>query len=416
MRTSLHSRSFALMLVSAGLACVGACGTENGVPGGGGTPSVPGAGGQSTSATGGAVASTGGATASGSGGMSAGMSPGGSAAGGSSSSSSAGNPGSGGVIAGGASSGGKSSAGSSSGGSGGKSSMPNSGGSSSGGKAAGGSSSGGSSAAGAAGSGGAAPGTRSAGCGKTTTLMNGRASIDVSGTAREYILALPTGYDPSRAYRLIFGWHPLGGSAQQVASGGYYGLKTLAGDQAIFVAPEGLPFSGSNLGWGNDNGRDLAFLQAMLDRFRGELCIDEGRIFSTGFSFGGMMSFAVGCSSMSMMRAIAPMAGNSMVSGCQSGDRPVALMGFHGVDDTVVLISGGRTARDVFVKRNGCSSETMPVEPSWCGGLKDNYKPCSCVSYQGCKEGYPVIWCEYKAGHMAAPSSGATLWEFFSQF
>jgi polyhydroxybutyrate depolymerase len=293
------------------------------------------------------------------------------------------------------------------------------GGSATGGTSLGGSTSnGGSSASAGANAGGSATTapTPSAGCGKTTTLMNGRASIDVGGKMREYILAVPTGYDSKRPYRLVFGWHPLGGSASQVANGGYYGLKSKA-DQLILVAPEGLPYNnGSSLGWGNTNGGDIAFLQAMLDRFRTELCVDEARIFSTGFSFGGMMSNAAGCSPTSMMRAIAPMAGNSMVSGCLAGDRSVAMMGFHGDHDGVVNISGGRTARDVFVKRNGCSNETTPVAGGWCEGLAANYKPCSCVSYNGCKAGYPVIWCEYNADHMPAPSSGTTLWDFFSQF
>ena len=59
----------------------------------------------------------------------------------------------------------------------------------------------------------------SSGCGKPTTLTSGRASIDVAGKTREYILALPTNYDQNHPYRLIFGWHPWGGSAQQIASG-----------------------------------------------------------------------------------------------------------------------------------------------------------------------------------------------------
>jgi poly(3-hydroxybutyrate) depolymerase len=33
----------------------------------------------------------------------------------------------------------------------------------------------------------------------------------------------------------------------------------------------------------------------MLERFEGELCIDQSRMFSTGWSYGGMMSLAVGC-------------------------------------------------------------------------------------------------------------------------
>lgn len=268
-------------------------------------------------------------------------------------------------------------------------------------------------AAGVTGSGGAKP---SSGCGKTPPASM-RYSIDVSGMAREYILSVPSNYDPNTPYRLIFAWHPWGGSAQQVAgtgSSGYYGLKGTSNNQAILVSPEGLDFQGKGLGWANTNGQDIAFLQAMLALFKSSMCIDESRIFSTGFSFGGMMSNAVGCAGLA--RAIAPMAGNSTVSGCTNGTTSVAYMGFHGTHDSVVDISGGRTARDVFVKRNGCTSTTTPSSPSWCDGLASNYQPCTCVTYSGCAVGYPVTWCEYNADHQAAPNSGPTLWSFFSQF
>jgi poly(3-hydroxybutyrate) depolymerase len=201
-----------------------------------------------------------------------------------------------------------------------------------------------------------------------------------------------------------------------MGGGGYYGLRSQADGAAIFVSPEGLPFNGGNLGWANTGGRDIAFLRAMLERFRAEMCIDESRIFSTGFSFGGMMSFAVGCAMGGVFRAIAPMAGNTQVSGCEDGDEPVAVMGFHGLDDTVVDIDGGRRGRDEFVERNGCTDQTMPAPTTYCDGVAQNYQPCSCVSYQGCTAGYPVVWCEFTGPHTPAPSSAATIWSFFAQF
>ena len=282
------------------------------------------------------------------------------------------------------------------------------GGTASGGKAAGGSATGGS----GGGAGGAAPST---GCGKPAGLTNGRASIDVSGKTREYILAIPSNYNQNQPYRLIFGWHPWGGSAQQTASMGYFGLSSVINGQAILVAPEGQNYQDGGLGWGNANGEDLDFMHAMVDRFSAQLCIDQNRIFSTGFSFGAMFSFTLGCSQNGLMRAIAPQAGNSMTSGpCESGTRSVATMAFIGTDDS--LLSGHRQAVQIFVQRNGCTTQKVTVTPSWCDGLASNYLPCTCWQYQGCKPGYPVIECEYKAGHQFAPSSGATLWAFFSQF
>jgi len=266
---------------------------------------------------------------------------------------------------------------------------------------------------GSGGSGGASP---SSGCGKAPPASM-RYSIDVDGTMREYILSVPANYDQNKPYRLIFGWHPWGGSAQQVAgtgNSGYYGLKGSSMDQAVLVSPEGTDFNGQGLGWGNTNGADIAFLEAMLAQFKSEMCIDEDRIFSVGFSFGGMMSNAVGCAGLA--RAIAPMAGNSQVSGCTNGTTPVAFMGFHGDHDSVVDIAGGRTARDKFVERNHCTTETEPANPDWCAELNSNNLPCTCVSYKGCDPGYPVTWCEYNADHQAAPNAGETLWNFFSQF
>jgi poly(3-hydroxybutyrate) depolymerase len=253
------------------------------------------------------------------------------------------------------------------------------------------------------------------GCGKAAGLMSGRASIDVAGKMREYILAVPSNYDMNKPYRLIFGWHPWGGSAQQIAQQGYFGLSSVINGQAILVAPEGQEFQDNGLGWGNANGEDIAFLHAMVDRFSAQLCIDQNRMFSTGFSFGAMFSFTLACTEMSMMRAIAPMAGNATTSGrCEAGTRSVATLAFIGVDDS--LLSGHRSAVQIFVDRNDCSTQTMPMQPSWCDGLNASFSPCGCVQYQGCKAGYPVIECEYKAGHQFAPSAGATLWSFFSQF
>jgi len=214
---------------------------------------------------------------------------------------------------------------------------------------------------------------------------------------------------------LVFGWHPWGGSAEQTANMGYFGLESVSNGEAILVAPEGQDYQDNGLGWGNENGEDVAFLHAMLDRFGAELCIDQDRIFSTGFSFGAMFSFTLACTQESMMRAIAPQAGNTFTSGgCEAGTRSVATMAFIGTDDT--LLDGHRQAVQVFVERNGCSTQKVTMQPSWCDGLSSTYLPCTCVEYQGCDAGYPVIECEYIGGHMFAPNSGASIWEFFSQF
>jgi polyhydroxybutyrate depolymerase len=237
----------------------------------------------------------------------------------------------------------------------------------------------------------------SAGCGSTAPVSSGRFDIDAAGASREYILELPQDYDADRPYRLIFGWHWRGGSAQDVAND-FYGLQPLSEGSAIFVSAEGL-----DAGWANTNGRDIAFLDAMLGRLEGELCIDQSRIFSTGWSYGGMMSLAVGCARGDVFRAIAPMSG-ALYSGCEDGNTPVAFLGFHGNNDDVVPYGNGVAARDEFVGRNGCEPAAAAAQEN------------GCLRFEGCAEGAPLTWCEFNGGHTPAPGSGQAIWNFFSQF
>ena len=212
----------------------------------------------------------------------------------------------------------------------------------------------------------------SAGCGKAAGLTSGRASIDVNGKAREYILYVPANYDQNHAYKLIFGWHPWGGSAQQTQQMGYFGLQTPSMNQAILVAPEGQNFQDGGLGWGNAGGEDVAFAHAMMDRFSAQLCVDTNRVFSTGFSFGAMFSFTFGCTAASGQRGIAPMAGNTQTSGgCENSTRSVAVMSFVGLNDSLLTVH--RNAVQVFVQRNGCSTQKTTMSPSWCDGVAAQY-------------------------------------------
>jgi poly(3-hydroxybutyrate) depolymerase len=261
-----------------------------------------------------------------------------------------------------------------------------------------------STSSGGAASGGVGGATKSTGCGVTDYPMSGTATIDVSGTAREYILKLPSNYDPNTAYKLVFGWHWRGGTAENVANGGlgggaYYGLEKQANGTAIFVSPNGI-----DNGWANTGGRDMAFLKAMLAFFNSKLCIDQKRIFSTGFSYGGMMSDAIGLDMADVFRAIAPMSGAIYSGGNRSSTKPIAVWMSHGDADDVVPIADGEAALNIFLKNNGCGTGTAAVNPS------------PCVAYDGCTAGYPVTYCKFSGGHTSPSFASTAIWQFFSQF
>jgi polyhydroxybutyrate depolymerase len=247
------------------------------------------------------------------------------------------------------------------------------------------------------------PGT--SGCGLANPMKSGNFAQTIDGTSRTYVLDVPSGYDTNHPYRLIFVWHPLMGSASQVVSSGYNGLKALANNSAVFVAADGLDGNNaeaSGNGWWNVDGRDMKFLTAMLYRLFANLCIDQDRIFSTGFSFGGMMSYTVGYE-FQVFRAIAPCSGDlQVIPHEETFTGPLAMMAFHGSSDSFVDTDRGRAARDQYLGRNHCGDQTKPAAPS------------PCVQYQGCD--VPTLWCEFSGGHQPWSEEPQAIWQFFSGF
>ncbi|WP_329792101.1 ricin-type beta-trefoil lectin domain protein [Lentzea sp. DG1S-22] len=258
-----------------------------------------------------------------------------------------------------------------------------------------------------------------AGCGKAPTLRNGAHTIQSGGKNRSFILSIPDNYDNTRQYRLVFGFHWLGGTANQVAGGGsdgdvyaHYGLRRLANNSAIFVAPQGL-----NNGWGNSGGEDVRFVDDMLSRIENDLCVDTTQRFSLGFSYGGAMSISLACSRPTVFRAIAAIASPGEISGCAGGTAPVAYMGIHGISDN---IGSGRGQRDRWVRNNGCTPQNAP-EPA--RGSNTHIT----TTYSGCRTGYPVVWAPFDGGHQQGPVDGCAgcesgarswvkneVWKFFT--
>jgi poly(3-hydroxybutyrate) depolymerase len=262
-----------------------------------------------------------------------------------------------------------------------------------------------------------------AGCGQTPTLRSGTQSITTSGKNRSFILRIPDNYNNTNPYRLIFGFHWNGGTANDVDSGGtsgypwsYYGLRALSNNTAIFVAPQGI-----NNGWANSGGEDVTFVDDMIRRIEADLCVDTSQRFALGFSYGGGMSYALACARATVFRAVAVYAGGQL-SGCSGGTQPVAYIGLHGLRDGVLNISAGRSLRDRFVRNNGCTPQNPP-EPAQ-GSLTHIV-----TYYSGCQAGYPVAWAAFDAGHTPGPVDGKpgdfepgenswtrpVVWEFFTQ-
>jgi poly(3-hydroxybutyrate) depolymerase len=316
---------------------------------------------------------------------------------------------------------------------GGSTSQGGTGGSSGSGAGTSGAATGGSSGAGTGGSAGAGGGNGgsapSPGCGKDPTLTSGTRMIQSGGKSRSFMIRLPENYDKSHPYWLVFGFHWLGGTANDVDSGGtsaytwsYYGLREQADEstdfQTIFVAPQGI----SN-GWGNAGGEDVTFTDDMLELIEEDLCVDTKHIFSIGFSYGGGMTKALGCQRPNVFRALAVLAGADFLSGgCDNtSTTPIAFFGAHSINDGTNGYDSGIAILNRFAENNGCTMQTPP-EP--------NGNDHVCTQFAGCMAAYPVQWCAFNGGgHTPAPVDGSNngsgggdrtwtkteVWKFFTQ-
>lgn len=96
---------------------------------------------------------------------------------------------------------------------------------------------------------------------------------------------------------------------------------------------------------------DVGFVRVMLDEIESRLCVDRKRVFATGFSNGGMLSYRLACELYDRIAAIAPVGGGlgdddrSVMPPTKHFEckppRPIPVLHFHGTDDACYPIEGG---------------------------------------------------------------------------
>lgn len=241
------------------------------------------------------------------------------------------------------------------------------------------------------------PDEPSSGCGRWTLargVTNGR--IQVGGVGRTFVLAVP----PSAAGPLpvVFAFHGMGSNGKDYRDWQVWmKLESSAAGPTIFVYPDALPDSDGQTGWGDTDGRDVAFFDALLAKLEAEACVNRSRVFVTGFSYGGFMSNNLGCKRAGVVRAIAPLSGGAWWGACNG--RRVAVWMATGDQDG--LLPQSLSARDQFRTANQCGATTAAVEPS------------PCVAYAGCAAGAPVVWCQFSGDHTVQSWEPPALMRFF---
>jgi len=171
------------------------------------------------------------------------------------------------------------------------------------------------------------PPIASTGCGKAVTIppqVLSNFSITVPDVEiaqlRNYSISLPSNYDLNTATPVIFSFHDDGGNAttQQNTSDLYRPDFSVGRTQRdyIVVYPESTEeIAGKTWGVSPDISLrgvdDMAYITALLTHVKAEFCVDETRVYATGFGTGGGMANALAChpTLSTQFAAFAPVSG-----------------------------------------------------------------------------------------------------------
>ncbi len=206
-------------------------------------------------------------------------------------------------------------------------------------------------------------------------LINGTISHD--GETREYSVFLPTGYQPGESLPMVFNLHGFGSNVTEQIF--YSALNGIAqAENFIVVTPQGLVRTTSvgqtgthwNAYFGTDVD-DVGFLSLLIDKTYTDYNIDLARVYSTGMSNGGYMSYRLACELSDRIAAIASVAGgvfNEQLNNC-SPSRSVPVMQIHGTNDGIVNYEGiplfAPSIPDLvnfWVNHNNCSTPADTIE------------------------------------------------------
>jgi len=173
-------------------------------------------------------------------------------------------------------------------------------------------------------------------------------TLSYQDTEREYLLHLPKDYDGETDLPLLLCFHGYTSAAEKIAR--YSGFCEIA-DQEGFVAvfPQGTLLEGKTHwnvgGWTlKSKTDDLGFARTLLDTLTSRYAIDTDRIYSTGMSNGGYMSFLLACQMSDRIAAVASVTGSmtpQIYDACDP-QHPMPVLQMHATTDQTVPYEGNQ--------------------------------------------------------------------------
>jgi len=231
-------------------------------------------------------------------------------------------------------------------------------------------------------------------------------TLSWGGRTRTFIIDRPSNTGATTPAALVFVFHGYTNTASWMRTAAAVSA-TATSQGFIGVTPSGYSNSwnaGSCCGQAQSlRIDDVGFAKAMVDYISSRAMIDSDKVFTTGYSNGGMLSYRIICEAGDVFKAGGGFAGTFYTSyTCNpSVPRPYAHM--HGTTDSVVNYYTSNTAYTRYVTNvQGCPStyKTIYTNPS--------YYNMECFERNPCKGSTPFgsVFCMYTGMGHVIPTSG----------
>lgn len=208
----------------------------------------------------------------------------------------------------------------------------------------------------------------------------------------------PDNYDPTIGYPLIVVYAGAGADASLMEQGTQLTMPATQSGYIIAYADHVMPNNANKV-------VDAATIPSLISE---KWCIDPLRVYLTGHSNGGSVTYVIALNKYSAIHpaAIAPSAAGisgTTLANTPCNDIPIPVMVLHSANDT--LFPGyGAQATEWWVTCNSCNAT-------------GNTLPNGCVSYTGCNGNVEVQYCEGTSGHGYWPvNHNQAMIAFFDRF
>ena len=189
-------------------------------------------------------------------------------------------------------------------------------------------------------------------CGNEETGFVEERVIEHEGLERSFLIYVPTNIKENAP--LVVAIHGYTSSAKTLM--GYSGINQIADKEGFLVAyPQGTKDSRDNnffnVGYefhSDSKVNDVNFIREIVHNLTKDYKLNSKRVFATGMSNGGDMSYLLACTSSDLFTAVAPVAGVMMkdtLENCNP-EKKIPIFEIHGTKDSISKFEGDMNNED----------------------------------------------------------------------